>query len=345
MELVLKNNAIALLGASLGTADTTLTLATGHGVNIPEVLDGSQYAVATLANRYNTKIEIVHITAHEENADTLVLVRAREDTVAQEWDAGDRFELRPTAGVFKATWQAKEDAETAAATLTYATEEEHLAGERNDRMVHPLGMQAKIDEELSTPDTRYCHRENNLDDLDDEATSRNNLGLGSAAVQDDDRYCHRGNNLSDLNNPATSRNNLGLGSAALQPDSRYCHRGNNLSDIPNKSVARDNLNLGSVSTFDRGTGSGEVPTSGQINNVIASYNAGGLGTYAMARNRTSLVKDFGNTISGSNLRVCDGSGQTWDELGVLSGTWRCMGGARPDSADIERRMTIWLRIA
>ncbi len=101
MELVLKNNAIGLLGGSLATGTTTVTLATGHGTKFPVVVDGTQYAVATLADKYNSKVEVVHITEHLEDADTMVVLRARESTTANTWVAGDRLEMRPTAGVFE----------------------------------------------------------------------------------------------------------------------------------------------------------------------------------------------------------------------------------------------------
>ena len=46
--------------------------------------------------------------------------------------------------------------------------------------------------------------------------ARTNLGLGSAAVQDDTYFLQVSNNLSDLNNAGTARTNLGLGSLATQ---------------------------------------------------------------------------------------------------------------------------------
>jgi hypothetical protein len=45
---------------------------------------------------------------------------------------------------------------------------------------------------------------------------RNGVALGTASVQPDTRYAHRANNLSDLANAGTARNNLGLGTAAVR---------------------------------------------------------------------------------------------------------------------------------
>ncbi|SEG44106.1 tail fiber protein [Billgrantia desiderata] len=102
----------------------------------------------------------------------------------------------------------------------------------------------------------------NLSDLGNAGTARNNLGLGTAAQQDDARYAHRSNNLADLTAPAIARSNLGLGTAATantgtgssnvpttsQADGRYAQRGQNLADIGNVSIARSNLGLGSAAT-------------------------------------------------------------------------------------------------
>lgn len=51
---------------------------------------------------------------------------------------------------------------------------------------------------------------NNLSDVANTATSRSNLGLGTAAVQNVGAFCQTANNLSDVANAATSRTNLGL---------------------------------------------------------------------------------------------------------------------------------------
>ena len=57
------------------------------------------------------------------------------------------------------------------------------------------------------------------------------------------------NNLSDVANVATSRANLGLGSAATYSSSAFLQSANNLSDLTNAITARANLGLGSAATY------------------------------------------------------------------------------------------------
>jgi len=60
----------------------------------------------------------------------------------------------------------------------------------------------------------YLLPDNNLSELTDVSAARGNLGLGTAATENDDRYAHRANNLSDIVDAPTARGNLGLGTAA-----------------------------------------------------------------------------------------------------------------------------------
>ena len=61
-------------------------------------------------------------------------------------------------------------------------------------------------------------------------------------------YLAIASNLSDLNNAATARGNLGLGSAATASASSFLATANNLSDLGSASTARGNLGLGSTGT-------------------------------------------------------------------------------------------------
>lgn len=86
----------------------------------------------------------------------------------------------------------------------------------------------------------------NLNDLPNKATSRTNLGLGTAAVQNIAFFLQNSLNLSDLPNFAAARTNLGLGTAAVQNVAFFLQSSQNLNDLPNKPTARTNLGLGTA---------------------------------------------------------------------------------------------------
>ena len=114
-------------------------------------------------------------------------------------------------------------------------------------------------------DSRFLRRSSNLSDLTNEATARNNLELGTAAIvntgtgsanvpttsQSDARYARQSNNLSDLDNATTARSNLNLGTAATR------NTGTGDDQI------RLNSGFGTASELDTGTGSGDIRTNTQ----------------------------------------------------------------------------------
>ena len=131
-------------------------------------------------------------------------------------------------------------------------------------------------------DARYLLESNNLSDLTNDDTARNNLSVYSRAetftrTEQDARYLLEANNLSDLTNTITAQSNLGLGTAARlntgtgsnnipttgQADARFLNEASNLADLPSATTARTNLGLGTAATVNTGTASTSVPTTGQ----------------------------------------------------------------------------------
>ena len=96
----------------------------------------------------------------------------------------------------------------------------------------------------------------NLSDLVSPSTARSNLGLGSAATQNDTYFLQVGNNLSDLASVTTARSNLGLGTMAVQNAASVSITGGNITGITDLAVA------------DGGTG---VSTSTGTTNVVLSH--------------------------------------------------------------------------
>lgn len=93
MSALFKNNATALLAASISTSGTTLVLAAGTGIKFP-VLTGSDYFYGTIYDSAGN-YEIVKVTAR--SADSLTIVRAQEGTTALAFSSGDAFAQRVTA--------------------------------------------------------------------------------------------------------------------------------------------------------------------------------------------------------------------------------------------------------
>jgi hypothetical protein len=69
------NNSKGTVGTALTNVATSLVLTTGHGARFPAVA-GGDFFLATLSD--GTNIEIVKVTAHTANSDTLTIARAQE---------------------------------------------------------------------------------------------------------------------------------------------------------------------------------------------------------------------------------------------------------------------------
>jgi hypothetical protein len=93
MSALFKNNATALLAASISTSGTTLVLAAGTGIKFP-VLTGSDFFYGTLYDS-SGNYEIVKVTARA--SDSLTIVRAQEGTTALAFSSGNAFAQRLTA--------------------------------------------------------------------------------------------------------------------------------------------------------------------------------------------------------------------------------------------------------
>jgi hypothetical protein len=94
MSSLISNNAASVLASSITDSDTTIVLATGDGALFPSPT-GSEWFPLTLQG--SGTLEILRATAR--SGDTLTVERAQEGTTALAFSAGDRAELRFTAGV------------------------------------------------------------------------------------------------------------------------------------------------------------------------------------------------------------------------------------------------------
>lgn len=211
----------------------------------------------------------------------------------------------------------------------------------------------------------FLLRTNNLSDVSNVATSRFNLGLGTAAVENTSSatgtvsavngstvvgnlpeftdtmgtigdsgvvatsFLVKANNLSDVTSVSTSRTNLGLGTAAVQNSSsntgivsavsgsvtighipqfsdtmgtiidsgsttgNFLVKTNNLSDVSSASTSRTNLGLGTAATANASSATGTVSA---VSGTTTS------GDFASFNNTTGTITDSGFSSSSFLLK-------------------------------------------
>ncbi|MBI1202608.1 MAG: hypothetical protein GC182_08870 [Rhodopseudomonas sp.] len=97
------NNATTTLAADITDTATSLSVAASTGMLFPTLSDGDIFK-GTLKDSSNN-IEIVKVTARA--TDVFTIERGQEGTTARAFSAGDRIDLRATAGIFGAFMQAE----------------------------------------------------------------------------------------------------------------------------------------------------------------------------------------------------------------------------------------------
>lgn len=96
MPLVLANNAVSRLAATLASGGTSLTVTTGDGAKFPSPGTNEWFPVTLVKD--TGALEIVRCTARA--SDVLTIVRAQEGTSALGFAVGDRVEVRLTEAAF-----------------------------------------------------------------------------------------------------------------------------------------------------------------------------------------------------------------------------------------------------
>ncbi len=94
MALKFANNAVSRLVSSITAAATTIPLQTGEGAKFPSLSADDWFPVTVI--RGDGTLEIMRCTAR--SGDNLTVARGQEGTTAKTFSAGDRVELRLTAG-------------------------------------------------------------------------------------------------------------------------------------------------------------------------------------------------------------------------------------------------------
>lgn len=93
MAVLLKNNAVSRLAASITTGATTLSVTAGDGAKFPSPAGGDWFPLTIIKS--DGTLEILSCTGR--SGDVLTVTRAQEGTAALAFNSGDRAELRVTA--------------------------------------------------------------------------------------------------------------------------------------------------------------------------------------------------------------------------------------------------------
>lgn len=94
MSVKLTNNASSTLAANISSSATAIALPSGDGAKFPTLGAGDWFPATIVDSSANR--EIVRVTAIA--GDSLTVARGQEDTVGRSFLAGDRIDLRLTAG-------------------------------------------------------------------------------------------------------------------------------------------------------------------------------------------------------------------------------------------------------
>lgn len=203
---------------------------------------------------------------------------------------------------------------------------------------------------------------NNLSDLDNTATARTNLGLGSIATQDSSNVTITGGTITGITDVQIADGGTGASDAATARTNLDVYSTTQVDDLvsgvtittPNASTTeRGIVELATVAEAEAGTDTERAVTpeglQASVDNAFTnSTTAGAIGSYGMFRYQSGPNLTFGSTVSGSQLTPSPASGDA--NGSTQSGTWRCMGfaqayGSQVDNRDTEICTTLFVRIS
>ena len=186
-----------------------------------------------------------------------------------------------------------------------------------------------VQDAINELDGEKLAKASNLSDVASVTTSRSNLGLGSAAVQNTTFFLQAANSLSDVASVALARSNLGLGSIATQSASNVTITGGTITGITDLAIADGGT--GASNTTDArtnlGLGSAAVQSATYFlqvaNNLSDVVSAGSARTNLGLGN--SATRDVGTTAgtvaAGDDSRFTDARTPTGAAGGDLTGTY------------------------
>jgi len=154
------------------------------------------------------------------------------------------------------------DSSNAGATVNFST------GTKDVFVVYPANRAVVVDgSTVDIPNSATVPLTGGGTGASSASSARSNLGLGSAAVEDDTRYAHRSNNLDDLDSASTSRTNLGLGDIATQDASSVDINGGTIDGVKIGETTTDSGKFTSVEASSGFTGDLDGNVTGQVSDI------------------------------------------------------------------------------
>ena len=139
-----------------------------------------------------------------------------------------------------------------------------------------------------------------------EGPSTARTALGVTATGADTTYAYRANNLSDLNNAATARTNLGLGTIATQAASNVAITGGSITGITDLAVADGGTGSSTLSEnavlLGNGTSALQTVAPGTSGNVLISNGTTWAST-PLSTNSLTLLGSAVSTTSGTSATL------------------------------------------
>lgn len=374
MAVLLKNNAVSRLAASITTGATSLSVTAGDGAKFPAPGAGDWFPLTLV--KADGSLEILRCTAR--SGDVLTVTRAQEGTAALAFTSGDRAELRITAaalntvlggsgsypqfgGIELVSAGPYVDFHYGSSTADFTSR--IISDAESQLLISSAsgGSQARFTDNAFTsykqilaPGGFTCQNgsirvRNGTGGEFADFTSTGVVATYNAAsaLLSSGVIWHTGNFVPATKITGDTCNTAGLSGGTApymrrSSDNAVIYLQTNLGYTPVQQFNGNAVKLGYNSTYGRvelvvdASYFGFITTDDRIMPIIAAQGTGGVGTYAFLGRIGGVGANPGDLAAGSSLAYSSVNSATGGSPG---GTWRCMGLANSGAS------TVWLRVS